>query len=465
VGRRRPRCVGGLAAGAAVAVLLTACGGSGAHASGSRAPVASRLSWDCLSTSQCYAPRQFRVAYGIQALLDHRIDGSGQTVVLVEFAAPAGSAPRITDIRQDLAHFDSKFGLPAASLEVINSLARSPAPWLATSEEAEDTEIVHAVAPDAAISEVLISDAAAESPANASADVAAAIRLGMTRGAVISFSHSWGEQCFTAAEVAQLNAALQAATNAAVTVVNSSGDVGASTNPCPGARIGVTGIKGVNLLDADPLVLAAGGTSLQADHATGAYISETVWNTPPGQTAGGFSVSSGGGFSQLFSRPAYQAGVPGIGATRGVPDVAADADPNTGMAIALTDGGHNYTVVGASGTSAAAPLWAAVIALADQYAGRPLGFVNPALYRIGRSPAGRSAFHDITTGSNTVESLLRHASAPVPVGQQPVATPQAVSPSRTVTGYNAGPGWDPVTGWGSPDAQVLVPLLARYASQ
>ena len=152
-------------------------------------------------------------------------------------------------------------------------------------------------------------------------------------------------------------------------------------------------------------------------------------------------MSSGGGFSKLFSRPAYQDGVLGIGPSRGVPDVAADADPNTGMALVLTDGSRNSIVVGASGTSAAAPLWAAVIALADQYAGRHLGFVNPALYRIGRSPAGHTAFHDVTTGTNTVESS-----------------------SQTVMGYKARPGWDPVTGWGSPDAQVLVPLLARYAS-
>jgi subtilase family serine protease len=122
----------------------------------------------------------------------------------------------------------------------------------------------------------------------------------------------------------------------------------------------------------------------------------------------------------------------------------------------------------AGGTSAAAPLWAAVIALADQYAGRHLGFVNPALYRIGRSPADHTAFHDITAGTNTVESSERQASVPVQVGQQPtvpVAMPQAKSRSQTVTGYSAGPGWDPVTGWGSPDAQVLVPLLARYAGQ
>ena len=145
----------------------------------------------------------------------------------------------------------------------------------------------------------------------------------------------------------------------------------------------------------------------------------------------------------MFPRPAYQDGVAGIGATRGVPDVAADADGDTGMAMALSDGGQHYALAGTGGTSAAAPLWAAVIALADQYAGRHLGFVNPAIYRIGRSPSYHQAFHDITTGTNTVE--------------YPALT-------ITITGYQAAPGWDPVTGWGSPNAQVLVPLLARYAS-
>jgi subtilase family serine protease len=113
------------------------------------------------------------------------------------------------------------------------------------------------------------------------------------------------------------------------------------------------------------------------------------------------------------------------------------------MAMALSEGSQHYVLAGTSGTSAAAPLWAAVIALAGQYAGRPLGFVNPAIYRIGRSPASRKAFHDITTGTNTV--------------QYP---PLAI----TITGYHAAPGWNAATGWGSPDAQALVPLLARSAS-
>jgi len=124
-----------------------------------------------------------------------------------------------------------------------------------------------------------------------------------------------------------------------------------------------------------------------------------------------------------------------------VPDVAADASPYTGLALAYSDGGSKYILASASGTSAGAPLWAALIALADQYADRDLGFVNAGIYRIGKSSYYDKAFHDITSGTNTV-----------------------VFPPKTIKGYRASPGWDPVTGWGSPNAQVLVPLLGRYVS-
>jgi hypothetical protein len=102
----------------------------------------------------------------------------------------------------------------------------------------------------------------------------------------------------------------------------------------------------------------------------------------------------------------------------------------------------NGELRGDTGTSSSASLWAGVIALADQQAGRHLGFVNPALYRIARSRAYHRAFHDVVTGDNSI-----------------------VTAAGVFTGYNTGPGWDPVTGWGSPDAQYLVPLLAhtRYS--
>jgi subtilase family serine protease len=94
-----------------------------------------------------------------------------------------------------------------------------------------------------------------------------------------------------------------------------------------------------------------------------------------------------------------------------VPDVAGDADATISL----------------SGTSASAPLWGGIVALADQYAHHDLGSVNSAIYRIGRSSSYQTAFHDVTTGND---------------------------------GYKATRGWDPVTGWGTPNAQVLIPLLA-----
>jgi subtilase family serine protease len=388
-------------------------------------------STECLGSLPCYTPRQFRVAYGIQPLLDRGIDGRGVTVALPEEAEPGpAQTPAVTDIRQDVADFDSRFGLPPARIQVITTLAGSSAsPWLASEEEVEDTEMVHAVAPDATIREILVGTADVSMPAKFAATFAAYVRIAVRAAAVISQcqvgeNFSVGEDSWTSAEVATMNSALEYAADRHVTVVAASGDEGVlgfgSSTP----------VKQVILPASDPLVLGVGGTSLTANPVTGAYISETTYDTQ--------SSGSGGGFSHLFARPAYQDGVPGIGATRGVPDVAADAEGSTGMALAFSTPGGSYELIGAGGTSAGAPFWAGLIALADQEAGHPLGFVNPAIYRIARDPLYHKAFHDITTGDNTV-SLN----------------------GVTITGYQAGPGWDPVTGWGTPDAQVLIPLLAR----
>jgi subtilase family serine protease len=394
---------------------------------------------DCLAARPpCYAPRQLRVAYGIQPLLARGITGRGVTVVLPEEAEsgqeqpPAVSGPElppaVTDIRQDLADFDRRFGLPPARIEVITTMAGlSASPWLAGPEEVGDTEMMHVVAPDATIRELLVDPAGVSTPAKLAATFAKYVRIAARDGEVISQCgigqhFSVGEDSWTSAEVATMNSAVEYAAARHVTVVAASGDYGAIGN---GSTMPA---KEVNLPASDPLVLAAGGTSLTANPVTGTYISETAWN------------GSGGGFSHRFSRPAYQAGVPGIGAMRGVPDVGADASSATSMAFAFTMPGGGYELIGLGGTSAAAPFWAGLIALADQEAGHPLGFVNPAIYRIARGPLYHKAFHDITTGNNTT-----------------VLT----SPRVTITGYQAGPGWDPVTGWGTPDAQVLIPLLAR----
>ena len=462
----RLRSAAGIAAAAGTLALAAGCS-SGAASSGAASalvakaadPVTSATAEaDCrrLTAAACYAPRQFRTAYGIQPLLNRGIDGRGETVVLQEFAKtpgepdPGENVPT-TDIRQDLALFDGAFGLPAARLQVDTSLAGSASPWSASGEEVEDAEIVHTVAPGATIRVILIPRQSSNATAVAATD--AVLRLALSQGSVVSIGPGGGESCYTSAQATGLNSALQAAQDHHVTVVASTGDLGAAVAACSGTGLPV---KGVGLYAADPLVLSVGGTTLDANRATGAYISETAWKTttpapatgsdgPVSSAAGSSSSSSGviqegsgGGFSQLFPRPAYQDGVPGIGAARGLPDVAGDADPATGMTLAASEEGGKDVFWPASGTSASGPLWAALIALADQYAGRPLGLVNPAIYRIGRSADYHQAFRDISTGSNTVE-FAHH----------------------TVTGYKTSPGWDPVTGWGSPNAQALIPLLAR----
>jgi subtilase family serine protease len=412
---------------------------------------------DCLvpAPATCYAPDLFRVAYGIQPLLNSGIDGRGETVTVLTgdevpgspTATPVPAGPtttagphplrnleQATDIRQDLAAFDSEFRLPAAPIQVVNSLAHAASPSEAAAQAVSDVEIVHAVAPAATLRVVLLPVNAADSPAKATADMLAGLRLAVSGTDVAAIDWSLGEHFFTKAQAAQMHSILLGAEAHHVTVVAASGDNGGFSD----TPFGETPVAEVSLPASDPLVLAVGGTTLTVNPATGGYLSETVWNG-----YGGFSESSGasgGGFSHLYGRPAYQDGVRGISAKRGVPDVAADAAQQYNMSIVMT-AGTKAAITSASGTEAAAPLWAGLIALADQYAHHDLGFVNPAIYSIGRGSSYHSAFHDITTGSN-IQTM------PYPAG---------------TAGYPARPGWDAATGWGSPNAQALVPLLARQA--
>ena len=161
-------------------------------------------------------------------------------------------------------------------------------------------------------------------------------------------------------------------------------------------------------------MLACGGTKLEGSGTT--IQSEVVWND------GAQGGATGGGVSTYFALPTWQANanVPkpsGTTGGRGVPDVAGDASPTTGYNI-LVDGSKE--VVG--GTSAVAPLWAALIALTNQQSGKPVGFVNPTLY------ATSSAFHDITQGNNGA--------------------------------FSAGPGWDACTGLGSPIGTAVAQALS-----
>ena len=438
-----PNSPAGRAAESCEHLLHGASTRAGSHTAPTRAGSPGTVPTDCLTVSGCYAPHQFRVAYGIQPLLERGITGHGVTVVLPEEAEIGPARPQpitkllqsVTDIRQDLADFDSRFGLPAAHLQVITTMAgSSTSPWSAGVEEVEDTELVHAVAPDATIRELLVDRADVATPAKFAPTFASYVRTAVSSGQVMSQSgigqdFNVGESSWTSAEVGTINSALKDAATHHVTVVVASGDYGAIGNGSSKP------LKEVSLPASDPWALAVGGTTLTANPVTGAYSGETVWNVRSGSPDG-----TGGGFSRLFARPSYQNGVSGIGSMRGVPDVAGEATGRSGMALAFRAPGGGDEFVGAGGTSAAAPFWAGLIALADQEAGHALGFVDPAIYRIAQSSMYQKAFHDITTGDNTV-SLN----------------------GTTVTGYEAGTGWDPVTGWGTPNVHVLVPLLARDA--
>lgn len=212
-----------------------------------------------------------------------------------------------------------------------------------------------------------------------------------------------------------------------VTVLASSGDSGAAnvdasdqTYPFPTVIYPAS----------SPWVTAVGGTSLYAS-TRGQYQSEVVWNDGP--TSG----ATGGGISKLYNEPDYQRdNLPSsdqslLSHHRGLPDVAYNADPATSVLVFLSfiPGQAGFYAIG--GTSEGSPQWAGIIADGNQLARRPLGFLNPTLYKVGNQNEATS-FHDVTTGNNSQEGI---------------------------TGYNATAGWDATTGWGSPRADDLLRRL------
>jgi subtilase family serine protease len=153
---------------------------------------------DCNSLTTCYTPHQLAAAYGILPLLERGTDGRGETVVLPELAEPQFPLPT-SDIRRDLAEFDKLFHLPAR-VRVVRTLAPSASPRLANGEEVLDTEMVHTIAPRAAIVEVLVTGTSLNNVTNGVTASAAALRLGTSLGAVISISaagQTGGEHCDT----------------------------------------------------------------------------------------------------------------------------------------------------------------------------------------------------------------------------------------------------------------------------
>ena len=389
---------------------------------------------------RCYQPSQIQTAYGYSGLLASGINGTGRTIVIID----AYSNPYVAN---DLAIQDSVLGLPAPPS--YNAVAPQGVPTFDPSDGNQDgwaEEITldvlwsHAMAPGANI--VLV-----EAASSQDADILAATKWAVDNnvGDVISQSFGEAESCVDPALLAQEHAVFQEAADKGMTVFASSGDSGASQFSCDGN----SAILSASSPASDPLVTAVGGTTLNASTPAGNYIGETAWTeqlfgcNPPAVDFNDINCS-GGGYSTIYSRPSWQASqVKNKG--RGVPDVAYDAGVNGGVithcGICNLLNGLDPSNAGVffifGGTSAGSPQWAALAADADQIAGHRIGNINQSLYQFGQAPPkARADFHDVTTGNNDV----------VEIGNQ---------------GYNAGAGWDAVTGLGTPNAANLLPALAK----
>ena len=326
-------------------------------------------------------PAQLRTAYHTSSLGD----GKGQTVALWEFDGYQAS---------NIAGYDNQFGLkaPAPQTVSVDGANYDASPGQGQGEVELDVELVQAMAPAA-------NTLVYEAPNSDQGQVDMANQI-VTDDRVSVTSVSWGE-CETAASQASITGtdnALQQGAAEGISFFVASGDSG--SDDCR------TGGTAVDYPASDPNVSGAGGTSLTTD-ASGGYGSETAWS------------GSGGGDSAVFGTPAYQNDPSG---RRAVPDVSLDADPNTGYAIFSAGQWLEF-----GGTSCAAPMWAGFAALYDAKSVGRLGNGNQAFYSIASGPAGGSAFHDITSGSNGA--------------------------------FDAGAGYDAVTGLGSYDGAGLAAAL------
>lgn len=373
----------------------------------------------------CYTPHALRVAYGIEALTEQGFTGKGQTVIdIVSYGSPT--------LQQDMNVFDRQFGLPPITISVVAPLGTVPFDpankdmngWAGETEL--DVQIIHAIAPGAGI--VVMTSPVDETEGT----------IGMPEFMKLeqyAVSHHLGQifsQSFVASEATLSDSGgqqlvktytdfyRQITTQQGFTVLSGSGDNGA-TDWANIASTKLAATPTVNFPADVPWVTAVGGTTLA--HTANGY-DESAWS------------GSGGGMSKFFSEPDFQQRMPQsvqsqLAGRRGLPDIAANANPDTGMVFYI-----NGRWAQAGGTSASTPLWAGIIAVANQMAGHPLGFINPGIYKVAASQNAQKDFRDITSGNNTVNSG-----------------------SVRVKGFEAVSGWDAVTGWGAPQANQLIPDL------
>jgi subtilase family serine protease len=429
---------------------------------------------------RCFNPQSMRGSYNLGPLYGAGLNGQGVTIAIVD---SFGS----DTIAHDLHVFDQAFGVTAMcgeegvtcapGMPTFSQLAlqgspatKAPPPksngnglqdkaaWAL--EVSLDVEWAHSIAPGANI--LLVTTPTAETlgqqgfPQMMSAeDYVVKNHLAQ----VISQSFGAAELAFGSPNslLNLRNAFVDAAANG-VTVLASSGDDGSAgflkqSLLVHSKKDSLIPVPTVGWPASDPLVTGVGGTYLCTDATTGTSVDTT---SPPvncqGQTNREIGwIDAGGGFSNIFSRPAYQNTLP-AGSTailptqRGVPDVAYQASARTGALVYITlpPDGNSGLICGTApcstgwydvgGTSSSAPQWAGIVAIADQLNGGGLGLINPALYKLANGPTYAADFYDVTTGNNG-----------------------ALAP--TIPGYSATPGWDPVTGIGTPNAANLVPDL------
>jgi len=370
--------------------------------------------------STCQTPRSLRLAYGAESLYEKGYTGEGQTVVdMVSFGSPT--------LQDDMDLFDQTFGLPPVDLQVISPLQvpesdphHDKSGW--AGETTLDVQIIHSIAPKAKII-VLVSPVSETEGTQGLPEFRQLEQYIIDHKLGNIVSYSWGASELTLTdqkgqdELQKWNDLLQQATQQyGITHLTASGDNGATDYADQDGNKLAT-VPTTSFPAGSPWVTSVGGTTLKR---IGSTIKETAWSR------------SGGGFSRFYQTPDYQQELAKAQQNlfqnrRGVPDVAAEADPFTGLAIYQ----DNFWTMG-GGTSASAPIWAALMAIGDQIAGRPLGFINPALYKISTSDTYSRDFRSITSGNNSTGS---------------------------VKGYSAGPGWNPVTGLGTPNAENLLPDL------
>lgn len=414
-----------------------------------------------LSVGQCYDPYQMRHAYGIDSLIAGGFDGSGRTIVIVD----AFQSPNLVS---QVAYYDTFYALPATNLTIVAPDGLTPfdptsadqVSW--ANEISLDVEWSHNIAPGAKIVLVL-------SKSDMDPDILSALKYAVDNnlGDVISMSFGEAESCVGIPPGPALNAAyhavFQEATQKGITLFASSADQGAALPTCDGS----SWIKSSSSPASDPLVTAVGATELHAaDYciagvtvpacdpgtapAPGTYLSEIVWNEGP---LGDFSAyfgsteATGGGFSNIFGEPPYQEGTAGLngGKQRAEPDIAYSGAILHGVLVYMNHPGAPTGFFRFGGTSCGSPQWAAITAIMDQKAGGRLGFLNKAIYDVGKQ-SKQTSFHDITSGNN---SALEFDSMGNPV---------------LISGYSAGIGWDATTGFGSPNAPNVVDALIAGVS-